>query len=304
LHYDLRLERDGVLKSWAVPKGLPPRPGILRLAVNVEDHPLEYVNFEGAIPKGQYGGGMMWKYAQGRYEKTKEKRNGFYFRLQSRQLNGEYRIHHTKEKQWLLERVDTPQIDWLRSTIAPMLAEPTRRLPDSPEYVYEVKWDGIRVLISLDEGEMRMQDEGGGDITSQFPELVVPEKAFRASSALFDGVIVCLDADGKPDVERLKERLKTKDTKHQACCYLFDCLYLDGRPIVNEPLARRREWLQDAIKKETPYRVSEAFEDGALFFQAAKDMGVAAILAKRRDSAYLPGKRTDAWLKIATRKVR
>ena len=98
LHYDLRLEQDGVLKSWAVPKGLPPRPGIMRLAVKVEDHPRDYVNFEGAIPKGEYGGGMMWKFAQGRYEISKKKKDGFYFRLHSRELNGEYRIHqHERE---------------------------------------------------------------------------------------------------------------------------------------------------------------------------------------------------------------
>src|SRR5687768_5315648 len=115
LHYDLRLEQDGVLKSWAVPKGLPPRPGIKRLAVQVEDHPRDYVNFEGAIPKGEYGGGMMWKFAQGRYEISKQKKDGFYFRLHSRELNGEYRIHNTKENQWLLERVDEPQTDLLRA---------------------------------------------------------------------------------------------------------------------------------------------------------------------------------------------
>src|SRR5262245_49549962 len=142
LHYDLRLEQKGILKSWAVPKGLPPRPGIMRLAVNVEDHPLEYVNFEGAIPKGEYGGGMMWKFAQGRYEITKEKKGGFYFRLQSPQLNAEYRTHHTKDNQWLLERVDTPQTDWLRDPVEPMLARLADKVPDSPDYVYEVKWDG------------------------------------------------------------------------------------------------------------------------------------------------------------------
>ena len=307
LHYDLRLERDGVLRSWAVPKGLPPRPGILRLAVNVEDHPLEYVNFEGAIPKGQYGGGMMWKYAHGRYQKTKEKKNGFYFRLQSRELNGEYRIHHTKDKQWLLERVDNPQIDWLRSPIAPMLARPATRLPATPEYIYEVKWDGIRVLLALDEGELRIQDKSGADITASFPELLIPDKAFRATTALFDGAIVCLDADGKPDGENVTKRLRPdagENATHPACCYVFDCLYLDGRPIVNEPLTRRREWLQDAIKKETPYRVSEIFEDGALFMQAAKEMGLSAIMAKRRDSSYLVGKQTDAWLTIPIRKAR
>ena len=122
LHYDLRLEENGALKSWAVPKGLPPRPGIMRLAVQVEDHPLEYVRFEGVIPKGEYGGGTMWKFAQGTYEITRQKKDGFYFRLHSRELNAEYRIHRTKENQWLLERVDTPQIDFLRDPIEPMLA--------------------------------------------------------------------------------------------------------------------------------------------------------------------------------------
>src|SRR6185436_5370508 len=185
VHYDLRLEKDGVLKSWAVPKGLPPRPGIMRLAVNVEDHPLDYVNFEGAIPKGEYGGGMMWKFAQGRYQITKQKEEGFYFRLQSRELNAEYRIHNTKENQWLLERVDTPQIDWVRTRIDPMLARPADKLPASGDYLYEVKWDGIRALIFLDEGKIRIHGRNGLDATQQFPELLIPDQAFRATSAVF-----------------------------------------------------------------------------------------------------------------------
>src|SRR4029079_15657224 len=102
--------------------------------VNCEDQPREYVNFEGAIPKGEYGGGMMWKFAQGRYEIGKEKKDGFYFRLQSKELNGEYRIHETREKQCLLERVYNPHIDWLRDRIEPMLARPVDRLPDSPDF--------------------------------------------------------------------------------------------------------------------------------------------------------------------------
>src|SRR5207247_3880379 len=168
LHYDLRLEQNGVLKSWAVPKGLPPRPGIMRLAVNVEDHPLEYVNFEGAIPKGEYGGGMMWKFAQGRYKITKQKKDGFYFRLQAPELNGEYRTYHTNENQWLLERLDTPQTDWLRTPIQPMLSRPAPKPPDSKEYLYEVKWDGIRAMISLDEGAIKIHGRNGMDITMQF----------------------------------------------------------------------------------------------------------------------------------------
>jgi DNA ligase D-like protein (predicted ligase)/DNA ligase D-like protein (predicted polymerase)/DNA ligase D-like protein (predicted 3'-phosphoesterase) len=308
LHYDLRLEQNGVLKSWAVPKGLPPRPGIMRLAVNVEDHPLDYVNFEGAIPKGEYGGGMMWKFALGRYEITKQKKDGFYFRLQSKELTGEYRIHRTKENQWLLERVDTPQIDWLRQRIEPMLARPADKPPSSTDYLYEVKWDGIRALISLDEGQMKIYGRNGLDFTAQFPELVVPE-AFRGTCGLFDGEIVCLEADGRPQFRNVIYRMQQKTegaiararAKFPAVCYLFDCLYLDGRPIVNEPLTRRREWLEDAVRKEFAYRVSEVVEDGPAFLEAVKALKLEGVLAKLRSSPYTPGKRGDSWLKIKTR---
>lgn len=311
LHYDLRLEQNGVLKSWAVPKGLPPRPGIRRLAVNVEDHPLAYVNFEGAIPKGEYGGGMMWKFAQGRYEITKEKKDGFYFRLQSRELNAEYRTHRTKENQWLLERVDTPQTDWLRDPVEPMLARLADKVPTADDYLYEVKWDGLRALISVDEGVVRIHGRNRMDMTAQFPELLIPDEAFRATAALFDGEIVCLDADGKPNFKEVIHRMQQKTpggierakARRPAVCYLFDCLYLDGRPIVNEPLVRRREWLKDAVKGNPTYRVSEAVEDGPAFFEAVKQLGLEGIVAKQRTSPYLPGKRSDAWLKIKTRQA-
>jgi DNA ligase D-like protein (predicted polymerase)/DNA ligase D-like protein (predicted 3'-phosphoesterase) len=244
LHYDLRLEKNGALKSWAVPKGLPPRPGIMRLAVNVEDHPLEYVQFEGAIPKGEYGGGMMWKFAQGRYQITKEKKNGFYFRLQSRELNAEYRAHHTKENQWLLERVDNPQIDWLRDPIEPMLARIAQEPPDSEDYIYEVKWDGIRAMISLDEGEIKIHGRNRMDITKQFPELLIAEQALRATSGLFDGEIVCLEADGNLisnviiACSEVRRAGLNAQGKHPCVC-AFDCLSRWTR-VVSEPLTRRR----------------------------------------------------------------
>lgn len=311
LHYDLRLEKDGTLRSWAVPKGLPPRPGIMRLAVQVEDHPLEYVHFEGAIPKGEYGGGMMWKYAQGRYHVTKEKKNGFYFRLESRELTAEYRAHQSRDNQWLLERVDRPQVDWLRDPIEPMLARASDRLPVSNDYLYEVKWDGLRALISLDEGELRIRGRNGMDLTPKFPELVVPEQALRATSGLFDGEIVCLDAHGRPNFAHVIQRMQQTTgsgierarSRHPAVCYLFDCLYLDGRPIVNEPLTRRREWLLDAVKKGTVYRVSEVVDDGEAFFEAVKELQLEGVLAKQRNSVYQPGKRSDAWLKIKARQT-
>jgi DNA ligase D-like protein (predicted ligase)/DNA ligase D-like protein (predicted polymerase)/DNA ligase D-like protein (predicted 3'-phosphoesterase) len=311
LHYDLRLEQNGVLKSWAVPKGLPPRPGIMRLAVNVENHPLEYIHFEGAIPKGEYGGGMMWRFAQGRYQITREKKDGFYFRLQSHELNAEYRTHHTKENQWLIERVDHPQTDWLRDPVEPMLARPADEPPDSRDYLYELKWDGIRALISLDEGKITIHGRNRMDITKQFPELLNGEQAFRAASALFDGEIVCLEPDGKPSFTNVIHRMQQKTegaierarAKHPAVCYVFDCLYLDGRPIINEPLTRRREWIQDAIRKDGAYRVNQALEEGAAFFEAVTQMGLEGIMAKQRSSTYLPGRRSETWLKIKTRKT-
>jgi DNA ligase D-like protein (predicted ligase)/DNA ligase D-like protein (predicted polymerase)/DNA ligase D-like protein (predicted 3'-phosphoesterase) len=311
LHYDLRLEQDGVLKSWAVPKGLPPRPGIKRLAVQVEDHPLEYADFEGAIPKGEYGGGMMWKFARGRYEITKAKEDGFYFRLFSRELSAEFRTHRTKENQWLLERVDAPQTDWLRDAVEPMLSRAATGLPNSEDYVYEVKWDGLRALIALDEGSVTIRGRNGLDLTRQFPELRAAEQSFRATSALVDGEIVCLDPDGRPNFRDVIHRMQQKTeaaiqrarAKHPAFCYVFDCLYLDGRAIVSEPLVRRREWLQDAIRRESPYRVSEIVEEGEPFWAAVRQMGLEGIMAKQRRSAYLPGKRSDAWLKIKARQT-
>lgn len=310
LHYDLRLERDGALRSWAVPRGLPPRPGIMRLAVEVEDHPIEYLQFEGEIPKGQYGGGMMWIYALGRYEKMKEKKNGFYFRLQSREINAEYRIHQTRGKEWLLERVDDPQINWLTDPVEPMLAS---QEPDVPvgDYWYELKWDGIRALISIDEGNLTIRSRNQRDITAQFPELVIPEEAFRVTSGLFDGEIVCFDKDGHPDFKSVVNRLhhnsegtiKRAAGRHPAYCYLFDCLYLDGRPIVRDPLVRRRAWLEDAVKRNTPYRVSEVMQDGPAFFEAVRSMGLEGIVAKDPAGAYQPGKRTNSWIKVKVRQT-
>jgi len=149
------------------------------------------------------------------------------------------------------------------------------------------------------------------DLTKQFPELLVADQAFRATSGLFDGEIVCLEADGRPNFRNVIHRMQQKtdggieraQAKHPAVCYLFDCLYLDGRPIVQEPLARRREWLEDTIRSDSPYRVSEVVEDGAALFNAVKQLGLEGIMAKHRNSTYLTGKRADSWLKIKTRQT-
>ena len=313
LHYDLRLEQDGVLKSWAVPKGLPPGPGVKRLAVQTEDHPMEYLTFDGKIPKGQYGAGEMWIYALGKYQVTKEKKDGFYFRLSSKDLTGEYRIHKMKDKEWLLERVDEPQVDYLHSVVEPMLSDIAEKPPKGDDYIYEIKWDGIRALIALEDGKVRITTRNQHDVTKQFPELQVGDKAFRGTCALFDAEIVCLSAAGKPEFKKVIHRLMTtgetnilqRSKASPVVCYIFDCLYLDGRSIINEPLLKRKAWLADAVKQgETPYRVSEFVEDGKSLVEAARTHDLEGIMAKRKDSKYLPGKRGDLWLKIKMRNTK
>lgn len=311
LHYDLRLEQDGVLKSWAVPRGLPPRPGVKRLAVQTEDHPMEYLKFDGKIPKGQYGAGEMWIYALGKYQITKEKKDGFYFRLVSKEMTGEYRMHKTKEREFLLERVDDPQLDYIHQFIEPMLSENKDKPPTGDDYIFEVKWDGIRAMVAYEEGKIKIHTRNRNDVTKQFPELQEGEKAFRATNALFDVEIVSLDAAGKPVFKKVINRLMSsgdtnilKLSKTSPCyCYIFDCLYLDGRSLVNEPLTKRKEWLKDVVRFDTPYRVSEFVEDGASLFEAARSHGLEGIMAKKRDSKYTPGKRTDCWYKVKIRQT-
>lgn len=310
LHYDLRLEQEGVLKSWAVPKGMPPHPGVKRLAVQTEDHPMKYLTFDGKIPKGQYGGGDMWIYALGKYTITKDKKDGFYFRLSSKELTGEYRIYQIKQKEFLLERVDIPQVDFLKEEIAPMLSDSATALPkNSDDYVYEVKWDGIRALISLEDGQLRIRSRNQNDITKQFPELLIPDKAFRATNGLFDAEIVCLNKQGKPEFKKVINRLMASGETNinklskssPVYCYIFDCLYLDGRSLINEPLLQRKTWLKDAIKMDTQYRVSEWMEDGEGLLEAARAHELEGIMAKRKDGRYFPGRRSDSWLKIKIR---
>jgi len=309
MHYDLRLEKDGVLKSWAVPKGLPPAPGVKRLAVQTEDHPMEYLDFEGTIPKGQYGGGDMWVYASGRYEITKDKKDGFYFRLHSPAMSGEYRIHNIKNKDWLMERVDRSQVDWLHEQVEPMLAQSKKEVPVSDDFIYEVKWDGIRVLVTLDEDRITLRSRNNLDLTLKFPELLKADKSFRGTCGVFDGEIVCLDDKGKPDFKEVIHRMQRSAEgdieramkKNPAYCYLFDLLYLDGRAVINEPLVRRREWLKDSVKKDSSYRLSEIVEDGTALFAAAAELGLEGIMAKEKNSKYSPGKRSDNWYKIKVR---
>jgi len=308
LHYDLRVEEGGVLRSWAVPKGLPPRPGIKRLAVATEDHPMEYLDFEGSIPRGQYGAGRMWVFERGQYEPLKKEDGKLYVRLRGRSMAGDFRMFRTKDQEWIIERLDVPAEDWPNVRVEPMQPTLRKAPPDWNRFEYEVKWDGIRILVHVDEGQVRLFSRRGVEFTDQFPELTAPD-TLRSISAVFDGEIVCLDEEGKPSFERVLQR--TQGSKGRAAgaarrlpvtCYLFDALYLDGRVVLDEPLSRRREWVEDSLRPGTPYRFSRAVTDGPAFLEAVEAMGLEGLVAKDPTSKYQPGKRTETWIKIKVRR--
>jgi DNA ligase D-like protein (predicted ligase)/DNA ligase D-like protein (predicted 3'-phosphoesterase) len=309
LHYDLRLSQNGVLRSWAVPKGLPPAPGVKRLAVETEPHPMEYLEFEGTIPKGHYGAGDMWVFARGNYRITKEKKDGFYFRLQSPTIDQEFRIHHMKEKDWLLERVDPAEVQISDAQVEPMLASVSEKVPKGEDYTYEMKWDGIRAMIYVDEEDMRLMSRGKRNITKQFPELSSERKSLKCTQAILDGEIVVLDGNGRPEFKTTVGRMH-KTNEHSirtamkgspAYCYVFDVLFLDGCNVQKEPLYKRKEWLKSIIKPGGHFRYSEDLEDGEALFQATKKLDLEGIIAKKKNSQYLPGKRTDLWIKVKNR---
>jgi len=286
LHFDLRLQADGVLHSWAIPKGIPAFPGIKRLAIQTEPHPVKYLDFEGIIPKDEYGGGEMWVFARGKYLTKNKKDTKWTFSLNSKTLKGDFTIYRLKEDQWLLEKKSDSEKSSLFNDIPkPMLAESSKKLKTYKNYVYEIKWDGIRVLIIKEGDELKIMSRSGRDITIHFPELVEAAKQLKTESAIFDGEIVCVDAEGKPDFAKVisrmhssgKDNILKKSKSNPAYAYLFDCLHFGGINICKEPLWKRKAWLH---------------------LEAAKNMGLEGIMLKNKNAPYEPGKRCSHWIII------
>ena len=299
LHYDLRIASDGVLKSWALPKGLPARPGIKLLAIQTEDHPMDYLTFEGDIPRQEYGGGRMWIFKQGKYSFIKQKKDGFYIRLSARGFQAEYRMHNMKGKEWLLERVDNPVNDWLTSPPSPMLAIQRKRVPVG-NYLYELKWDGIRAILVVEDNLMKIFSRSGREITEKFPE--ISSSPLRLTNGILDAEIICFDKEGKPDFRKVLSRLHRKRAHGKAYAYAFDLLYVDGMDIMNSPLWRRRAWLEECLGKQQDHiRFSREEKDGKELFEATKRLGLEGILAKGVEDIYRPGIRSETWIKVKGR---
>lgn len=309
LHYDLRLELNGVLKSWAIPKGLPCKKGVKRLAIQTEDHPIKYLTYEGVIPKGEYGAGEMWIFETGNInwiEKTEKK---YKFELVTKSWKRKYHIFRLKDNQWLIETKEEKDFGG-EEFIKPMLADVMKTVPASKDYVYEIKWDGIRAMIVVKNEKVTVFSRSGRDISAQFPELVEDEN-IKATSGVFDGEIVCLDEKGAPQFSDVISRMhKTGKTAianftktKPVVCYLFDCLRLNGKRLDNLPLERRKAWLKVNIGRGSCYRYSEEMEDGKSLFEAAKAAGLEGVMAKRKKGTYTPGIRSTKWYKIKFRQT-
>jgi bifunctional non-homologous end joining protein LigD len=301
LHYDFRLERGGVLASWAVPKGVPLEPGARALAVHVEDHPLEYARFHGEIPKGQYGAGTVEIWDDGTYELLEEKRNGqLTVRLHGSRLEGTWTLVPAhldgKEENWLLIRRhdgdgDGPSAE---AAYAPMLATAEREVPRGGGWLFEVKFDGYRALAYVRGGECRLVSRNGNDLTGRFPAIARDlAKAVKSPHAVVDGEVCRLDDRGRSSFSELQQG------SGPLVYYAFDLLELDVEPLLDAPLAERKARLAELLDRRVPsVRLSESFDDGEALLAAAREQGLEGIVAKRADSRYLQGRRTRDWLKV------
>jgi bifunctional non-homologous end joining protein LigD len=310
LHWDLRLEHDGTLASWAVPKGIPPDPRKNHLAVRTEDHPLEYLDFAGDIPQGQYGAGTMLIWDRGTYELHKWRDKEVMVTLHGERVQGRYVLFRTDGDNWMIHRMDPPQDpdrETMPERIEPMLAR-TGELPgDDGKWAYEIKWDGVRGIAYVEGGRMRLEARSGRDITARYPELRELGRALAGREAVLDGEVVAFDADGRPSFQKLQgrmhltsehavRRLSQSDPVHYV---IFDLLWLDGHSLCALPYTERREQLVALGLNGATWRTpANHVGDGAAMLEASRAQGLEGIIAKRLDSTYAPGRRSPHWVKV------
>jgi bifunctional non-homologous end joining protein LigD len=314
LHWDLRLERDGTLASWAVPKGLPPAPGENHLAVAVEDHPLEYLDFEAEIPKGQYGAGQITIWDRGTYECLKWEPRKVEVALHGERVDARYALFPIDAgehpKNWLIHRMDPPEDpdrEPMPARIAPMLAR-SGELPDEDGgWAYEVKWDGVRAIAYSRPGELRLESRNLNDISDSYPELFAINAALGSHGAVLDGEIVAFDGAGRPSFEALQQRMHVGSRARArklagatpVTYVIFDLLWLDGHSLMREPYATRRERLAALALNGASWQTPEhVVGEGETLLAAVTEQQLEGVVAKRLDSRYQPGARTREWMKV------
>lgn len=312
LHYDLRLEHRGVLLSWAVPKGPSNDPKDKRLAVHVEDHPMEYRHFEGIIPKGNYGAGSVEIWDEGTFSikdasNKKEvdlaldkmlKKGHITITFHGKRLNSTYELVQIKSdpKNWLLIKSQGDQTS-MPGFIKPMLATLVKEPFNDPEWLFEPKWDGYRTLAYLEKGDVELYSRNELSFNALFPDIVKELKKWKIE-AIFDGEVVILDEKGLPSFQLMQNYKTTREG--QVHYFVFDLLYLNGRDYRNEPLKDRKEALKKALKKSNLVSFSDdILEKGIPFFKKAEKIHLEGIMGKRVDSKYVSARSSD-WVKIKT----
>ena len=375
LHYDLRLERGGVMISWAVPRGPSSDPSVRRQAIMTEDHPIPYSAFEGVIPKGQYGAGHVIVWDAGTYAPDEKRALDFMdregaeaameeaiaagkisFHMRGRKLKGSWALVKTKSDWLLLKHKDaaadkerdltaedrsvvsalsledlkegrlprhreepsdyTPALlagavaRALPAALEPMLASADRAPFSNPDWLFEPKLDGIRAIAGVANGEVDLRSRRGNDITEKYPGVRDALAAQPVTEAFFDGEIVAFDERGVPSFELLQQRMNlgapidiaAAEARIPVQFMAFDLPHLDGYELTGVTLEERKEALARVLLPTGPIALVEHFDaTGEEAYAAAQALGLEGIVAKRRASHYLPGKRSDSWIKLKSR---
>ncbi|TDD67379.1 DNA ligase [Jiangella aurantiaca] len=309
LHWDLRLEHDGVLASWALPRGFPRTPEENRLAVHTEDHPLEYLTFDGQIPAGEYGGGSMTIWDHGTYVAEKFQDDKVVVHLHGEQVDGRFALFRTKGDDWMIHRMDTSADDGdpMPESLTPMAATLSTLPPHQDDWGFEIKWDGVRALAFGEPGRLRLIGRNGREFSRQYPELRPLMNTIGAHRMVLDGEIVAFDENGRPSFQRIQPRIHLSseaDIRRQAqripvVYVVFDLLYLDGRSLLNRPYEERRRELAALELAGPAWQVPDYQRgDGDVLLDATRKRGLEGIVAKRLAGPYRPGRRGGDWLKI------
>jgi bifunctional non-homologous end joining protein LigD len=350
LHYDFRLELDGVMLSWAVPKGPSFDPKEKRMAVQVEDHPISYNSFEGTIPKGQYGAGTVLIWDRGTWMPEVDPHAGLQagklvFTLRGHKLFGKWelvRIGKPGDRQmaWILfkkhdaferstadydvvkalpdsvadlpppsravklevlDLEDLPRVP-LPAKLGPQLATLSTGAPAGGDWLYEIKFDGYRLMTRIEAGTLKLITRGGHDWSKKMPHLVADLKALALDGTWLDGEIVVLGPNGMPEFNAL-QRAFDGGNDGNILYFLFDLPFLGGRDLRKLPLRARRRLLQELFERKPTdrLRLSESFStDAASILESARQLNLEGVIAKRADSPYVSA-RSESWLKLKWR---
>ena len=305
LHWDLRLEHDGVLASWALPRGLPWSPKTNHLAVHTEDHPMEYLEFSGDIPEGSYGAGSMFIWDTGTYDAEKFDDGKVIVVLHGSRARGKYALFQTRGRDWMIHRMDPPE-DPTREELPdhmPLLGAVPGLLPRGAGWAFEVLWQGCRALVTSSGGVVTISDAAGNDVSASFPEVRRIGRAIGSPEVILDGVIMSPDGDQSWVARRQRvssdSAIRRLARDHPLALMAFDLLWLDGHPTVERPWRERRSRLEELRLAADAWQAPAAhLGDGAALLEAAQAQGLPGLVAKRVAAPYAADAKRPPWVRV------